>query len=61
MEGRVNWGDGGVATVVDHVGRWRDAGASHVAINTMNAGLGAVDRHLEVLEEAANALGLSQR
>src|SRR6266850_4310298 len=39
MEGRVSWGDGGVDQIVDHVGRWRDASATHVAINTMNAGL----------------------
>src|ERR1700694_1339614 len=30
MEGRVSWGDGGVDRVVDHVGRWRDAAATHV-------------------------------
>jgi len=57
MEGRVSWSDdGGVAKLVDHVGRWRAAGASHLSINTMNAGLGAVDRHLSVLTTAAAAL-----
>jgi hypothetical protein len=59
MEGRVSWSaDGGVAQVLDHVGRWRDAGASHVSINTMNAGLGAVEGHLTALTAAAAALGL---
>jgi hypothetical protein len=48
----------GVAKLVDHVGRWREAGATHVAVNTMNAGLGPVDRHLDVLAEVAAALGL---
>ena len=33
----------GVDKLVDHVGRWRDAGATHLSVNTMNAGLGAVD------------------
>ena len=56
MEGRVSWTDAGVAKLVDQVGRWRDAGATHVSINTMNAGLGTVDRHLEVLATTAGAL-----
>jgi probable F420-dependent oxidoreductase len=55
-EGRVSWSADGVAKLVDHVGRWRDAGATHLSINTMNAGLGGVDRHLDVLEEVAAAL-----
>jgi probable F420-dependent oxidoreductase len=56
MEGRVSWTKDGVAKVVDHIGRWRDAGATHVSINTMNAGLGQVERHLEVLANVAAAL-----
>ena len=59
MEGRVSWGEGGAAKLVDHVGRWRDAGATHVSVNTMGAGLGAVDGHLAALTAAADALGLS--
>ncbi|MDQ1520387.1 MAG: hypothetical protein QOI55_1460 [Actinomycetota bacterium] len=61
MEGRVAWGDGGVRQLIDHVGRWRDAGATHLAVNTMNAGLGAVEGHLAVLESAATELGLARR
>jgi probable F420-dependent oxidoreductase len=56
MEGRVSWG--GAERLIDHVGRWQAAGASHVSINTMGAGLGSVDGHLEALAEAAEALGL---
>ena len=59
MEGRVSWTDAGVDKVVDHIGRWRAAGASHVAVNTMNAGLGSVDGHLAALTAAAEALALS--
>jgi probable F420-dependent oxidoreductase len=59
MEGRVSWTDAGVDKLVDHVGRWRAAGASHVAVNTMNAGLGSVDGHLAALTAAAEALALS--
>jgi probable F420-dependent oxidoreductase len=57
MEGRVSWSaDGGVARVVDHVGRWRAAGATHVGINTMNAGLEGVDAHLAALDACAQEL-----
>jgi probable F420-dependent oxidoreductase len=59
MEGRVSWTDDGVEKLVDHIGRWRAAGASHVSINTMNAGLGSVDGHLSALTAAAGELGLS--
>jgi probable F420-dependent oxidoreductase len=59
MEGRVRWTDRGVDGVVDHVGRWRDAGATHVAIDTMRAGLDTVGRHLDVLAEVADALDLT--
>jgi probable F420-dependent oxidoreductase len=57
MEGRVSW-RGDVATLTDHIDRWRQAGATHVAVNTMGAGLGGVDGHLAVLEQAAAGLGL---
>src|SRR5438132_75099 len=54
----LGWTDVGVAKLVDQVGRWRDAGATHVAINTMNAGLGSVDGHLDALATTARALEL---
>jgi hypothetical protein len=56
MEGRVSWSDAGVDKLVDQVGRWRDVGATHVSINTMNAGLGTVDAHLDALAAVAEAL-----
>ena len=57
MEGRVSWStEGGVAQVVDHAGRWRAAGATHLSINTMKAGLGAVDAHLAALDSCAAEL-----
>jgi probable F420-dependent oxidoreductase len=61
MEGRVNGGNGDVDELLLHVSRWRDAGASHVSINTMGAGLASIDDHLEVLSTAAGALGLHPR
>ena len=58
MEGRVSWGEGGVEKLLRQLGRWRDAGATHVAINTMGAGLRSVDDHLRALGECATALEL---
>lgn len=56
MEGRVSWGDGDVARLVDHAERWRTAGATHLAIDTMRASLTSVDDHLAALSAAAHAL-----
>ena len=58
LEGRVNWGDKGLDQLLDHVERWRAMGATHLTVNTMNAGLGGADGHLRVLENVAGALGL---
>jgi probable F420-dependent oxidoreductase len=60
MEGRVSWGEGGSEQLVELSGRWREAGASHVSINTMGAGLGSVEDHLAVLAACAAALGLAR-
>jgi probable F420-dependent oxidoreductase len=61
MEGRVSWTSAGAEKLIDHVGRWRAAGASHLSVNTMNAGLGGVDEHLAALAEVAEALDLGPR
>ena len=59
MEGRVNWGDGGGDAWSSTSTRWRDAGATHLSVNTMGAGLGTVDDHLAVLAQVADSLPLS--
>ena len=59
MEGRVSWTAGGAEKLIDQVGRWRAAGASHLSVNTMGSGLGSVDGHLAALTTAAEALVLS--
>jgi probable F420-dependent oxidoreductase len=60
MEGRASWTrDGGLDQIVDHVGRWERAGATHLSINTMGARLGSVDAHLNALAAVAEALQLS--
>jgi probable F420-dependent oxidoreductase len=59
MEGRVSYGqaDGdpaeGVAQAIQH---WAEAGATHVAVNTMGAGLATVDDHVAALATVARAV-----
>ena len=59
MQGQVTWGARGLDGVVDHVGRWRDAGATHVSINTMSAGFTSVDQHVDALSHVAGAFSLA--
>ena len=54
MEGRVSW-SGNADELVAGLRGWAEAGASHVSINTMGAGLAAVDDHLAALTRAAEA------
>jgi probable F420-dependent oxidoreductase len=58
MEGSVRWGQDRADGVAADVGRWQAAGASHVSVNTMGAGLGGADGHIAALTAAASALGL---
>jgi probable F420-dependent oxidoreductase len=55
MEGRVDW-RGDREAVADAVAAWAKAGASHVSINTMGAGLQTVDKHLAALTEVAESI-----
>jgi probable F420-dependent oxidoreductase len=52
MEGRVSWNGNG-DDLAEGLRAWADAGASHVSINTMKAGLASVDDHLAALTAAA--------
>ncbi len=57
VDGRISWtADGGIDELMKHADRWRGAGASHLSINTMGAGLGSLDAHLDVLAQASEAL-----
>jgi probable F420-dependent oxidoreductase len=58
MEGRVSWKPGESSAVAEQVEQWRLAGATHVTINTMGAGLKSVSDHLEALGATAQTLGL---
>jgi hypothetical protein len=55
MEGRIGW-EGDIDKLVRQAGRWRDAQATHLSVNTMGAGLASVDEHLAALSSAADAL-----
>jgi probable F420-dependent oxidoreductase len=58
MEGRVDF-RGDAEDVAGRINSWGEAGASHMGINTMRAGLSSVSDHLRALEATAKALGLS--
>jgi probable F420-dependent oxidoreductase len=55
MEGRVDW-SGDVDAVIERLKQWAEAGATHVSVNTMGAGLKTVDDHLAALSRAAESL-----
>ena len=59
MEGRVNLARG-LDGALDLIQRWRDAGASHLSVNTMGmaGGPSGIDRHIGALAEVAEAIGL---
>ncbi len=63
MEGRVGMTRGPGVTV-DHVQRWRAAGATHLGVDTTSlssAGPVGIDRHIAALAELADGLGLPRR
>jgi alkanesulfonate monooxygenase SsuD/methylene tetrahydromethanopterin reductase-like flavin-dependent oxidoreductase (luciferase family) len=53
FEGRVDYSAGGPERVAEHAARWSAAGASHVSVNTMRAGLEGVDAHIAALTSVA--------
>ena len=56
MEGRVPWTEGDLDKLARQAGKWRDARATHLSVNTMGAGFESVDQHLAALGSAADAL-----
>jgi probable F420-dependent oxidoreductase len=53
MEGRVTW-RGDRQQAADELAQWTAAGATHVSVNTMGAGLRTVDEHLAALQAVAD-------
>jgi probable F420-dependent oxidoreductase len=58
MQGRVDWRDD-EQDLVRRAQAWREAGATHLAVNTMGAGLSGVDAHLDALASTARLLELA--
>ncbi|HZA10750.1 LLM class F420-dependent oxidoreductase [Mycobacterium sp.] len=54
MEGRIS-GGGDADETAEALRRWAEAGATHVSVNTMGAGLRSVDDHLAALAATAQA------
>jgi probable F420-dependent oxidoreductase len=52
LEGRVSW-RGDPDQLAERLRQWQAAGATHVSVNTMGAGLATVDDHLAALATAA--------
>ncbi len=56
FEGRIEYGTRDLDKMAEHARRWREAGASHLSVNTMHAGLVGVDAHIAALAEVAPVL-----
>jgi probable F420-dependent oxidoreductase len=54
MEGRLRWQEN-QDSLAAAIRQWQDAGATHLSVNTMGAGLTTVDDHLAALTTAAEA------
>lgn len=52
IEGRLSVGDGDLDRVLHVADRFRELGARHLVLNTLNSGLGSIGAHLECLERA---------
>jgi len=59
MDARIKQGAAGTDDLVRDAERWRDAGATHVSVDTMGAGLPGLDAHLDALAKASAALQLT--
>ncbi len=56
MDARINVGAADPQTTSERAAAWREAGATHLSLNTMGAGRKTVDDHVAALEAAAHAL-----
>jgi probable F420-dependent oxidoreductase len=53
LEGRLGVGDGDLERIARTAAAWRAAGARRIALNTLGAGLGSIDEHVERLAAGA--------
>ena len=52
---------GGLNDLTAEIEAWREAGGTHVSVDTMGRGLDSVDGHIDYLASVADALSLSSR
>jgi len=55
MEGRITVGSENASSIAQQIASWREAGVTHLSINTMRAGLSTVDEHVAALASAGQA------
>ncbi len=56
MEGRINLGSESSSSIDQQIAAWREAGATHLSINTMQAGFSTVDQHIAALASTSQAV-----
>jgi alkanesulfonate monooxygenase SsuD/methylene tetrahydromethanopterin reductase-like flavin-dependent oxidoreductase (luciferase family) len=56
MEARVRSGAAGTDELIEKAQRWREAGATHLSVDTMGSALPGLDAHLDALARAGEAL-----
>jgi len=56
MEGRISIGSQSPSSIDDQIAAWREAGATHLSINTMRAGFSTVDQHIDALASASQTV-----
>jgi hypothetical protein len=56
FEGRLEYATRDLDKVAEHARRWREAGATHLSVNTMHAGLDSTEAHIAALQELATTL-----
>ena len=56
IQAQAQYGGGTAERWATHAGRWRDLGATHLAIATRNAGSTDVDGHLQRIEAYLDAV-----
>lgn len=60
IEARLKYGDGDIQKWETIMQEWQEAGATHMSINTMGAGLNSHQAHLNALRRFAESIGLNQ-
>ncbi|NJN82730.1 MAG: LLM class F420-dependent oxidoreductase [Caldilineaceae bacterium] len=59
LEPRLSYGDGNLDRLARSAEEWQAAGATHISINTMGAGLSSPDEHIAALARFAESAGIS--